>query len=365
MRVPFNYLPYQFAETGKYFKAWKKLIKSSEFTLGPFVERFEKSFAKFIGVKHCISTNNGTDALILSLKSLGIKKGDEVITVCNSFYATAGAIVACGAKPIFVDADKRYQINVDKIQRAITKKTKVILPVHWGGASPDMKKILDISRKNNLKVIEDACMGIGAKIKSKSPGTFGKVNAMSMHPLKSLNVMGDGGIVVTNDDKIASWCKKYRNHGMIDRDHIQNWGVNMRLQPLQAVVADIELKKVRKIVKIRNKNANFLDKHLSTLKEVSLPERKKNYTETFALYMARFKKRDQLKSFLIKNGVEVKIHYPIPLHLQKASKNMGYKKGDFPEAENQSKDLLTLPVHQYLSKKQLNFTINTIKKFYK
>ncbi len=365
MRVPFNYLPYQFAETGKYFKAWKKLIKSSEFTLGPFVERFEKSFAKFIGVKHCISTNNGTDALILSLKSLGIKKGDEVITVCNSFYATAGAIVACGAKPIFVDADKRYQINVDKIQRAITKKTKVILPVHWGGASPDMKKILDISRKNNLKVIEDACMGIGAKIKSKSPGTFGKVNAMSMHPLKSLNVMGDGGIVVTNDDKIASWCKKYRNHGMIDRDHIQNWGVNMRLQPLQAVVADIELKKVRKIVKIRNKNASFLDKNLSTLKEVSLPERKKNYTETFALYMARFKKRDQLKSFLIKNGVEVKIHYPIPLHLQKASKNMGYKKGDFPEAENQSKDLLTLPVHQYLNKKQLNYTINTIKKFYK
>ena len=163
------------------------------------------------------------------------------------------------------------------------------------------------------------------KLKVKAP-TFGKVNAMSMHPLKSLNVMGDGGIVVTNDDKIASWCKKYRNHGMIDRDHIQNWGVNMRLQPLQAVVADIELKKVRKIVKIRNKNASFLDKHLSTLKEVSLPERKKNYTETFALYMARFKKRDQLKSFLIKNGVEVKIHYPIPLHLQKASKNMGYKK---------------------------------------
>ena len=365
MRVPFNYLPYQFAETGQYFKAWKKLIKSSEFTLGPFVEKFEKSFAKFIGVKHCITTNNGTDALILSLKSLGIKKGDEVITVCNSFYATAGAIVACGAKPIFVDADKRYQINTDKIQKAITKKTKVILPVHWGGASPDMKKILEISKKNNLEVVEDACMGIGAKIRNKSPGTFGKVNAMSMHPLKSLNVMGDGGIVVTDNDKIASWCKKYRNHGMIDRDRIQEWGVNMRLQPLQAVVADIELKKVRNIVKIRNKNAKFLDKHLSKQKEVSLPERKKNYIETFSLYMARFKKRDKLKSYLIKKGVEVKIHYPIPLHLQKASKNMGYKKGDFPEAENQSKDLLTLPVHQYLNTKQLNFIIKTIKKFYK
>ena len=278
MRVPFNYLPYQFKSVKKYFIGWKKLIKSAQFTLGPFVEEFEKSFAKFVGVKYCISTNNGTDALILSLKSLGVQKGDEVITVCNSFYATAGAIVACGAKPIFVDADKRYQIDINKIEKAITKKTKVILPVHWGGASPDMKKIISIAKKHNLKVVEDACMGIGAKLYKKSPGTFGQASAMSMHPLKSLNVMGDGGIVVTNSKKIANWCRRYRNHGMIDRDHISTWGVNMRLQPLQAVVANIELKKVKNIVKIRNKNAMLLDKYLSKINGVSIPERKKNYT---------------------------------------------------------------------------------------
>ena len=364
MKVPFNYLPYQFKYNQKYFDGWKKLIKSSEFTLGPYVKKFEKNFAKFIGVKHCISTNNGTDALILSLKSLGVKKGDEVITVCNSFYATAGAIVACGGKPVFVDADARYQIDINKIEKAITKKTKVILPVHWGGASPDMKQIMSIGRKHKLQIVEDACMGIGAKIKNKCPGTFGRVNALSMHPLKSLNVMGDGGMVVTNDDKIASWLKSYRNHGMSDRDHISCWGVNMRLQPFQAIVAEIELQKVNKIVAQRQKNAKILDKLLSQIKEVKIPERKNSYKETFALYMARFKKRDNLKSYLIKNGIEVKVHYPIPLHLQMPAKKLGYKKGDFPEAEKQARELLTLPVHQYLNRNQIYFMVKKIRNFY-
>ncbi len=364
MKVPFNYLPYQFKNSKVYFSGWKKLIKSCEFTLGPYVEKFENNFAKYIGVKHCISTNNGTDALVLSLKSLGVKKNDEVITVCNSFYATAGAIAACGAKPVFVDSDERYQINIKAIERAITKKTKVILPVHWGGASPDMIEIMKIAKKNKLKVVEDACMSIGAKIKKQKPGTFGDVNAFSMHPLKSLNVMGDGGMVTTNNDKIASWLRKIRNHGMIDRDHIFDWGDNKRLQPFQAVVANIELKKLNSIIKKRNKNAKILDKELSKIKYVKIPKRIKNNTETFALYMAKFKRRDKLKSYLFKNGIEVKIHYPIPLHLQKPSRLLGYKKGDFPIAEEQAKELLTLPVHQYLTKKQINYIAKKVRNFY-
>ena len=364
MKVPFNYLSNQFKNTNIYFKEWKKLIHSCEFTLGPYVEKFERAFSKYIGVKHCISTNNGTDALVLALKSLGVTRNDEVITVCNSFYATAGAIVACGAKPIFVDSDDRYQINVDKIEKAITRKTKIILPVHWGGASPNMQKIMAIARRNNLKVVEDACMGIGAKIKKKRPGTFGHASAFSMHPLKSLNVMGDGGMVVTNNDKIALWLKKYRNHGMTDRDHISFWGINVRLQPLQAIVANKQLKNVKKIVSLRNKNANMLDKRLSKIKKIKIPLRKKNYLETFALYMACFKQRNKLEKYLLKNGIEVKIHYPIPLHLQKAAKSLGYKKGDFPKAEKQSKELLTLPIHQYLNKKQINYIAKKIENFY-
>ena len=364
MKIPFNYLPYQFKNTKAYFNGWKKLIKSCEFTLGPYVEKFEKNFSKFVGVKHCISTNNGTDALVLALKSLGIKKGDEVITVCNSFYATAGAIVACGAKPVFVDSDERYQIKVNEIEKKITKKTKIILPVHWGGASPEMENLMKIARKYNLKVVEDACMGIGTKINNKRAGTFGDVNAFSMHPLKSLNVMGDGGMVVTNNNKIASWLRKYRNHGMIDRDHIDLWGDNKRLQPFQAIVASIELKKVNSIVLKRNHNAKILDKALSKIKFIKVPKRQNKNTDTFALYMASFKKRDKLKSYLIKNGIEVKVHYPIPLHLQKPSKKLGYKRGDFPNAEKQSKELLTLPIHQYLSRKQLNYTVQKIENFY-
>jgi len=366
MKIPFNYLPMQFKKHNKIFNGWKKLIKIADFTLGQQMIEFEKKFAKFIGTKYCISTNSGTDALILSLKSLNIGKTDEVITVCNTFFATAGAIVACGAKPVFVDTDDRYQIDCNKIEKKITKKTKAIMPVHWGGASPIMSKVMKIAKKYNIHVVEDACMGIGSTINKKSPGTFGIVNAFSMHPLKSLNVMGDGGMVVTNNKKIAEWLRKFRNHGMVDRDHIDFWGVNMRLQPLQAVVALEGMKTVRSIIKKRNINARQMDMGLKNLyPKVILPKRLKNYNETFALYMALFKKRDQLLKYLIKNKIEAKIHYPIPLHLQKAARKLGYKKGDFKVAENQAKKLITLPIHQFINGEQIKYVIKTITKFYR
>ncbi len=364
--APYNYLPYEFKNNEKIFSDWKQLIKTTDFTIGRYVEKFEKEFSKYVNSKYCISTNNGTDALILCLKSLNIKKGDEIITVCNSFYATAGAIVAVGAKPVFVDCDTRYQIDYKKIEKKITKKTKAILPVHWGGASPNMDKIIKLSKKYKLHVIEDACMGIGAKIKNKSPGTFGIVNAFSMHPLKSLNVMGDGGIVCTNNKKIFDWIKKYRNHGMIDRDHIDIWGVNMRLQPLQAVVAMNQMKKLNSVINIRNQNAKFLDSLLKNNEpNIILPERLINYKETFALYMGLFKKRDQLIKYLNKRNIECKIHYPIPLHLQNASKDLGYKKGSMPIAEYQAKHLMTIPVHQFLNKAHMKYIAKNIINFYK
>ncbi len=367
MKVHYNYLPQEFSDPEKIISEWKKLIKSSDFTLGKYIEKFEHEFSKYIGVNFCVATNNGTDALILSLKSLNIGNGDEVITVCNSFYATVGAIVAVGAKPIFCDCDDRYQISIKDIQKKISSKTKAILPVHWGGASPDMHDIMKIAKKNKLYVIEDACMGIGAKIGTKSPGTFGHVNAFSMHPLKSLNVMGDAGAVVTNNKKIFNWIKKYRNHGMVDRDNIDFWGVNNRMQPLQAIVAMHGLKKLESVIKKRNKNAYFYDVMLSKGKIVNyvkIPERKKNFRETFALYMILCENRNNLKEFLQKKKVETKIHYPIPLHLQKASSSLGYKSGDFINAEKQSHQLLTLPVHQFLNKEHLRHTILQIKKFY-
>ena len=365
INVPFNYLPFEFKNNKNIFRSWKKLIQSTEFTLGPFVENFENRFAKFIGSKYCISTNNGTDALILCLRSLDIKKGDEVITVTNTFYATVGAIVAVGAKPVLIDCDERYQIDVKKIQSKINKKTKAIMPVHWGGASPEMEKIVKIAKKNKLHIIEDACMGIGGKYLGKSPGTFGIVNAFSMHPLKSLNVMGDGGMIVTNDKKIITWLKKYRNHGMVNRDTLEFWGINARLQPLQAIVALEGLKKINKVISKRLINAKFLDSNLKNLSHhLIIPVRSEKNLETNALYMVLCKKRDNLRTFLQKYGIETKIHYPIPLHLQKPAKNYKIKKKENALSEYQAKHLLTLPVHQYLSKTQLKFMVNKIKEFY-
>lgn len=365
MRVPFNYLPMQFADPSKIFRDWAKLIASSEFTLGPAVDAFENKFAAYVGMSHCIATNNGTDALILALKALGVGNGDEVITVCNTFYATAGAIVACGATPIFVDCDERYQIDVSQIEKAISIRTKVIMPVHWAGASPDLEEIMGIAAQHGLEVVEDACMGIGASIRGRRPGTFGRISAYSMHPLKSLNVMGDGGMVVTNDDRLATWLRKYRNHGMVDRDHIEFWGVNMRMQPLQAIVASHGLDDLQRVVEKRNQNAAQLDLGLKPLApNVVLPVRPNGFVETQALYMGLFQNREQLLVHLQDYEIEAKVHYPVPLHLQPAARALNYSRGVFPVAEQQASQLITLPVHQFLDAWQISFMVDKISEFY-
>ena len=364
-KVPYNYLPQQFSEHQLFFDFWKPVLSSGEFTLGPFVENYEKKFAEYMGSKYCIATNNGTDALILALKALGIQKGDEVITPCNSFYATTGAIVAVGATPVFTDVDERYQIDIDDLKSLINAKTKMILPVHWAGASPDMFKIQEIAKENDLFVLEDACMAIGGKIKGKRPGTFSEIGAFSMHPLKSLNVAGDGGMVVTDDDDLYKWMKKYRNHGMSDRNTIEFWGVNMRIQPLQAVIANYFLDYVGNFVEKRNDNAKYLDSLISDLNGyVKVPERPEDFLETFSLYMLLVSDRDNLIKFLIDNGVEAKIHYPVPLHLQPASTNMGLNTRVLKNAERQADELITIPIHQYLDSKHMEIISDLIHNFY-
>ena len=365
MKIPYNYLPMEFSNSNKILNNWSKLIKSSDFTLGKYMLEFEKKFSKYIGSKYVISTNNGTDALILSLKAIGIKKGDEVITVSNTFYASVGAIVACGARPVLVDCDDRYQIDIKELKKNINKKTKAIMPVHWGGASPDMFSIMKIAKKHKIYVVEDACMGIGAKIKGRSPGTFGTINAFSMHPLKSLNVMGDGGMVATNNKKIFDWAKKFRNHGMIDRDHIEFWGVNMRLQPLQAIVALEGLKKIDKVIKKRNENAKIMDSLLlNLLPNVIIPKRPKGYRETFALYMCLVKNRDKLLKYCLRKGIEAKVHYPKPMYLQESQKYLKHKKGDFPTTDAHTKKIITFPCDQHLKYNELKYIVNTVKNFY-
>lgn len=365
MQVKYAYLEQQFADVDEYFADLRRLVASGEFTLGPFVEEFEQKFARTIGVKHAIGTNTGTDALILALKAVGVKPGDEVITVANTFVATVGAIVATGAKPVFVDCDDRYQLDVQRLPSAITRRTRAILPVHWAGCPADIEGVLGVARQHDVPVVEDACPAVGAKVNGRCVGTFGKVSAFSMHPLKPLNVWGDGGIVVTNDDKAAAWLRLYRNHGLRDRDHIEFWGVNNRLQPVQAVVACRQLDKIEGIIEARIRNARRLDEGLAHLKNhVQVPRRPTGYREVYQLYLVSVARRDALLAYLNEHGVEAKVHYPIPLHLQRAAKELGYSVGAFPVCERQAHEIVTLPAHQHLTMEHMDYVVETMRAFY-
>lgn len=365
MRVHYSYLDQQFSEVEVYFADLRKLVQTGEFTLGPFVEAFEKKFASYVGVKHAIGTNTGTGALILSLKAVGVKPGSEVITVANTFIATVGAIVAAGARPVFVDCDERYQIDVNKIEAAITPKTSAILPVHWAGCPPEMDKVLEIAGRYRIPVVEDACPAVGAKINGRFAGTFGKVNAFSMHPLKPLNVWGDGGIIVTDDDEAAKFLRLYRNHGLVDRDHVEIWGVNDRLQPFQAVVGSRVLDTVEGLVEARIRNAQLFDAGLKGLEQfIAPPRRPAGYREVYQLYLVTAKRRNELVKYLNEHEIEAKVHYPIPIHLQNCARDLGYKRGDFPMCELQADEIVTLPAHQHITREQIDYTCEVIQKFY-
>jgi len=365
LAINHNYLQQQFSDYKEIFKKLEKVVRDGDFTLGKPVDSLEKEFADIVGTRYAIGVGSGTDALFLSLKVLGIKEGDEVITTPYTFLATISSIVMVGAKPIFVDIGEDYNINPDIIENSITKKTKAILPVHWSGMPCEMDKIMDIARKHNLFVVEDACHAIKAKLGNKAPGSFGDTGCFSFHPLKNLNVWGDGGIIVTNSKEIHDRLVLLRNHGLINRNECLVWGYNSRLDSIQAVVASHLLKKIDNITNSRISNAEFFDNEFSRIPEITIPLRNPNAKHVFHIYVVRAKNRDRLQKHLIENGVDAKIHYPIPLHLQAAAKNFGYKEGDFPVCEEICKSIISLPVHEFITSDQQKFVVEKIKEFYK
>jgi dTDP-4-amino-4,6-dideoxygalactose transaminase len=257
------------------------------------------------------------------------------------------------------------QIAVGQIEGAITPKTKAIIPIHFAGASPDIAAVRGLAARHRLAVIEDACPGIGSYLGGAHAGTIGDIGAFSMHPIKTLNVMGDGGMVVTNNDQFARWMHQYRNHGMADRDHIDFWGVNMRLQPLQAIVALRVLETIPQALLTRNRNARLLDEGLQQLEGfVKVPARIAGNVESYTIYIAFFQTRNELLAHLRARGIDAKVHYPIPLHLQKAAEPLGYKAGDFPEAERQAREVLTLPCHQYVTEADVHYMVSCIREYY-
>ena len=364
MKVRYSYLPQQFSNTDDLWNNLKKFVKTGDFTLGKPLTQFEKSFAKLIGTKYAIGVNSGTDALKLSLKALGIKSGDEIITAANTFVATVGAICELGAKPIFVDCDDTFCIDVNKIEDKISKKTKAIVPVHFTGYMANMIEVNKIAKKYKLFVIEDACQSILGNIKGKNAGLWGETGAFSLHPLKNINVWSDGGIIVTNKKNLYEKLKLLRNHGLKDRDNVSIMGYNSRLDTIQAVVGNWILPKAKWISDKRIKNANYLDSKLKKIKEISIPPRPKNYRLVYHLYILFAHKRDKLLKYCIKKGIEAKIHYPIPIYRQPAMKFLKHKLGDFPVTDVHTKKIITFPCDQHLSKSQLDYIIKTVKKFY-
>ena len=365
LKINHSYLVEQFADYTKIFKEIEKVVKKGDYTLGKEVDVCEKNFAKRTGAKYAISVGNGTDALLLTLKALGIGVGDEVITVPYTFVATVGSIVTAGATPVFVDIKKDYNIDENKIKSAITKKTKAIMPVHWAGRPCELDKIYSIAKKFKLHVVQDSAHVIGARFKKKHLINFGDACTYSMHPLKNLNVWGDGGFIVTNKKPLAKKLYLIRNHGLKDRNNVEVFGFNSRLDTIQAAVANYKMKnKLDNITSKRIKNAKMLDKLLSKNKNVITIKRLKYLKEVFHLYHINVKERDALQKYLIKNNIDAKVHYPIPVHLQKAAKYLKYKKGDFPVSEEMANTSLSLPVHEFIDLRHIKHMVNSINNFY-
>jgi len=365
MEVKYSYLKEQFQDVEPFLDDIRELVRTSDFTLGASVQEFEERFAKLCGLPYAIGVSSGTNALILSLKILGVGPGDEVITTPNTFVATVGAIVMSGAKPVFVDNNQEYTIDVTKIEEAITPRTKAILPVHLTGNPADMPAIMEIAQQHNLIVVEDGAQSILASIDGKHVGTWGETACFSLHPLKNLNVWGNGGVILTKSADLNEKLRLFRNHGLSTRDEVVMFGYNCHLDSLQALVGNRLIGQANSITDQRIANAKRYDEALAELGEyVVVPPRHSNVKQVYHTYVIQVADRDQLLSYLLEKGIRAKVHYPTPLHLQKASEYLGYKAGDFPVCEEHCRTIITLPVHQHLTSEEMDYTIDHLRKFY-
>jgi dTDP-4-amino-4,6-dideoxygalactose transaminase len=339
----------------------EKILASGQYISTSVVDEFEVKAAKICNTKHCVALNSGTDALVFGLAALGVRRGDEVITPPNSFVASTSAITHLGAKPVFVDVLPDQNIDPSKIEAAITKNTKAIMPVHLTGRMSRMDEIRDIASKYNLEIIEDSAQAIGSKYLNVPSGKWGKVGCFSTHPLKNLNACGDGGFLVTDDDEIANKIRILRTHGMIDRNTVKHFGYVSRMDSIQAAILNYRINKLSLVSDKRRKNAeiyyNLLDRN-----KIFIPEKRPEEFNTFHTFVIQVENRDLLKEKLAEVGIETGIHYPIPIHLQPASINLGYKKGDFEITENQASRILTLPVNQYLTNNEITEVANQVNK---
>lgn len=351
----------------------QEVIDSTTFIKGGKVSVFQKNLENYLGVKNVIPVGNGTDALQIALMALNLQPGDEVITPTFTFIATAEVVALLHLKPVVVDVDPdTFNISIDGIRRAITPKTKAIVPVHLFGQNADMEQILEIANEFNLFVIEDACQSIGSEYtfsagnKAKS-GCMGHIGCTSFFPSKNLGCFGDGGAIFTNDDELAAKMRAVANHGMIQRYYHDLVGVNSRLDSIQAAVLDVKLKYLDEYTAARQRAAAYYDSRFAELPQLKIPVRSEKSTHVFHQYTIQLKDIDraQLIKFLSEKNIPAMIYYPVPLHLQKAYQDSRYNEGDFPVAEYLSTCVMSLPMHTELNSEQLEYICNALIKFIK
>lgn len=341
-------------------QAIRNVIQDSAFVGGEYLKSFENNFSYYLGIKHCIGVANGTDALFVALKSLGIKNGDEVITAANTFIATSEAITMTGAKVRFVDCDKDfYNIDVDNIERCINHKTKAIIPVHLYGQSADMDKITTIAKRHKLFVIEDAAQAHGAKYKNKNVGTFGDCACFSFYPGKNLGAYGDAGAIITDNDNLAEKVRMFVNHGRKNKYDHELEGINSRMDGLQAAILDVKLKHLEKWTERRILIAEMYNEALGEVGIV--PKILPGARHVFHLYVLRLKNRDKIMEKLKEKGIDTGIHYPTPLPFLKAYAYMAHKPEDFPVSFSLKDQILSLPIHGNMRDEEVSYVIEQLK----
>ncbi len=341
-----------------------QVLKSGMLAQGPRVEEFEKNFSNYIGIKESIAVNSGTSALHLALLANDIKAGDEVITTPFTFISTANSILFTGAKPVFVDIEEdTFNINAEKIVEEITPNTKAILPVHLYGQAADMKAIMEIAQDHNLQVIEDACQAHGAEFQGKKVGSFA-TGCFSFYSTKNI-ITGEGGIITTNEEEISKKARMLRNHGSQKRYYHDRLGYNYRMTDLAAAIGIIQLKKLPEFNKKRIENASYMTEKLKPINGIITPKIKEKRVHVFNQYTIRIKQefgeRDKVMEILNKNGIGTGIYYPVPIHKQKVYLNLGYQK-NLPVAEKAAQEVLSLPIHPSITKKDLDKIANILMK---
>ena len=366
MKVPFVDLKSQYKNIKKDInKSISNVIKETAFIGGKYVNTFKTKFQKEYDIKHCIPVANGTDAIYITLKMLGVGKGDEVITTATSWISTSETISQTGAKPVFVDIDPDYYtIDHTKIREKITKNTKAIIPVHLYGQMADINYINSICEENNLFMIEDCAQSHFSELNGILAGKTGIASTFSFYPGKNLGAYGDAGCVITNDDKLAKKILMYSNHGALKKHHHIIEGINSRLDGLQAAILSVKLPLIRKWNKSRIILANKYNDNLNGIGDIEIPKVRKNSKHTFHLYVIKTSHRDKLKVFLEKNGISTAIHYPVSLPMMPAYSRFSFKKSDYPISYNHSKKILSLPMYPELSIKKIEYVIKIIKSFY-